>query len=380
MAEEKKAKNGGISSRAKKFMASRTAGTKLGRKAILDVLGEDGELLFNSIKESAKIYFGEVKGKQLKEDMLKMILKINLMVSEKKLTPENTAIGQEPVHALLFQAQLDFDGTGHQVDPSAFVKRMNDVSNVWMEIVKKQMQENNLQKLREVLDMLGDKQFLDKLFNDAAYKEHRDNISAGLARLMNMFGISDQNAATNCQVSNCLNKVVRSRGLFRSAGFCAMHHHDHFTAMCEKPALQDFLLDERASAMLTEFLTEEDDMSPFHLLKAISDFKAISSQQIRSRSINAIKSKYLETGAKMPVTLSQDGRSDILEKIDAINDDSSSHISTGLFGGIEAEVREHLGQSFDTKFVKSEYFQRFKASYMLTNVDQKIAEKQRQGL
>jgi len=380
MAEEKKAKSGGISSRAKKFMASRTAGTKLGRKAILDVLGEDGELLFNSIKDSAKIYFGETKGKQLKEDMLKMILKINLMVSEKKLTPENTSSGQEPVHALLFQAQLDFDGTGHQVDPTSFVKRMGEVSDVWMKIVEKQMQSKNLQKLREVLDMLGDKDFLTKLFNDAAYKEHRDNISAGLARLMTMFGISDSNAATNCQVSNCLNKVVRSRGLFRSAGFCAMHHADHFTGMCEKPALQDFLLDERASVLLTEFLNEENDMAPFHLLKAISDFKAISAQQIRLRSINAIKTKFLDGGAKVPVNLSESARADILEKIDSINDDSSSHISTGLFGGIEAEVREALGNSFDTKFLKGEYFQRFKVSYMLSNVDQKIAEKQRQGL
>lgn len=95
MVEEQNTR-GGVGTRAKKFMSSKTAGTKLGRKAILKVLGSDGEVLFNAIKESAKLHFGEKKGKMLKEYMLKLIMKISVMVKDKLLTAENTLTGQEP--------------------------------------------------------------------------------------------------------------------------------------------------------------------------------------------------------------------------------------------------------------------------------------------
>lgn len=378
MAEEKKAR-GGIGTRAKKFMGSRTAGTKLGRKAILNVLGEDGEILFNAIKESAKLYFGETQGKKLKEDMLKMILKINLLVNEKTLTPENTSAGQEPIHALLFQAQLDFDGTEHHVDPSVLSKRLNEVSTVWIDIVKKHMQEKNIEKLQEVIIMLGDVKFLDGLFNGAQYKEHRDQISASLGRMMDMFGIQDPNAQGNCQSSNCLNKAVRSRGLFRSAGFCARCHADQFHSMCDKPTLQDFLLDERASSMLTQFLNEDGQIAPFQFLRSVSDFKAITSQKIRLRAVMAIKRKYLDADAALKVDISEKALAEVLEKIDNI-DEESPRIPTSIFGNVENDVRESLTKIFDTRFVKSQYFERFVASYRLSKVDAAIAEKQRQGL
>ncbi len=58
------------------------AGTKAGRKVIVSAIGEEGEVIIDKIKAIAEKYDSHEVAKQMKQDLLKMALKVKLLFDE----------------------------------------------------------------------------------------------------------------------------------------------------------------------------------------------------------------------------------------------------------------------------------------------------------
>jgi len=379
-----------IGSRAKRFMASKTTGTKLGRKAILNILGEDGEIMFNAIKEAAKVHYGEAKGKALKADLLKVIMKVNLLLNEERLTPKNTADGHEPLHQLLFQAMQDFEDPDIKVEAKAMADIITVVRAKWIRILDGFMQEKNLDKVDDVFEKLGDVKFLDSLYNSPEQLKHRRLIATALPVMIGENGmgtsvLGNRHAGpSQCQLASCSNNAVRSRGLFRSNGMCAFHHRQHFDVMLKQPRLEQFLSEPRVANFFREYLdrlsSEGNKAARVHFVfvSAVAEYRSTSGQVLRRRMALQIIDKYIMEGSVNQVELSEEVRRVLSEKGEAIEDgDSKTGLSSAFFSSAETEAREHLREAFEKGFLSSKVYERFTKAYTLPEDLQRKASVQR---
>lgn len=249
---------------------------------------------------------------------------------------------------------------------SSLSEEMKNFGKVWGDLVASKMQSKNLAKFNVIVDMLSDTDYLDKLFNNKDFSSYREQVSCALARLMLTMGVFDVNESATCQVSSCGNRVTRSRGIFRGSGMCAMHHENHFGHLITKPTLDDFMAEDRTAVPLVEFLSSKDNSTvhSFHFLKAVADFKSISSPKIRLRSVKVIEKKFLTVEAPMKIEDCEKSIAETMEQVKAIDEDRPK-TPTSLFKGIETDARQRLSDVFDNEFTKSKQFERFCSSYRL---------------
>jgi hypothetical protein len=71
---------------SKKFIASKTLDTKLGRKVLLRQLGPSGSAVFDAIVTSYTSVYGMEDGQLMKKFLLKMMVKVAILVNDKKLS------------------------------------------------------------------------------------------------------------------------------------------------------------------------------------------------------------------------------------------------------------------------------------------------------
>ncbi|CEO94967.1 unnamed protein product (mitochondrion) [Plasmodiophora brassicae] len=374
-------KQGGFA-RAMKFVGSATAGTKLGRKAILGVLGDDGEAIFNAIKDSAKIVFGETQGKQLKQDMVKLVLKVGIMLNEKLLTPENTSEATEPLQALLVQAHRSLENPDLGADPQFLVAAMNRAFAVANPIVSRHMKPDNVKKLQNVTKQLSDQAFVDAVLNRVDLRPQRVALADTLQRIMAHVEIAPAQAAVSCRATPCVYYAlsVAADDAFRPAGLCESHHADRYDAMIDRPDLQSFLADERAAAFLMDYLTEIGEAVHLQCLRAIRDFRNGTSQPSRYRALVSINSKFLAENAPSPVgdAVSAASRQALAARADAIDEDNP-RVPVTLFQEVESDLNARLQAVFADRFLRSTALDRFAGAFRLPTRYRKTAQLQRRA-
>lgn len=90
----------GFGLRVKKFLSSASAGSALGRRLISQAIGDEGNLLIHSIKAAAARDVGIDKARELKQQLLKIALKVKVLQDERLLLKKDMCNLQEPLNAL----------------------------------------------------------------------------------------------------------------------------------------------------------------------------------------------------------------------------------------------------------------------------------------
>lgn len=80
----------GVVGRIKKAVASKAMGTRVGRHAILTLVGEAGERIVDDLKATITKYDGLEKARKLKSNALRLAVKVKCLFDAKILTRQNT--------------------------------------------------------------------------------------------------------------------------------------------------------------------------------------------------------------------------------------------------------------------------------------------------
>lgn len=345
--------------------------------------------------------FGETQGKQLKQDMVKLVLKVGIMLNEKLLTPENTSEATEPLQALLVQAHRSLENPDLGADPQFLVAAMNRAFAVANPIVSRHMKPDNVKKLQNVTKQLSDQAFVDAVLNRADLRPQRVALADTLQRIMAHVEIAPAQAAVSCRATPCVYYAlsVAADDVFRPAGLCESHHADRYDAMIDRPDLQvkgtatpgsgfgrltrarqSFLADERAAAFLMDYLTEIGEAVHLQCLRAIRDFRNGTSQPSRYRALVSINSKFLAENAPSPVgdAVSAASRQALAARADAIDEDNP-RVPVTLFQEVESDLNARLQAVFADRFLRSGALDRFAGAFRLPTRYRKTAQLQRRA-
>lgn len=182
-------KERGLLYRAKKNMASMAGDTKLGRKAILTFVGEEGEKLLQTIYEIAELEGGEDRARIVQKDILKLAMKGMLMHDEGILTRDNTFHAVDPVNFLAKKvlsatekSPADIRGN-HELIPS-LMANFSRVKDIFVQLVENNMQEKNLNKLKDLFSYIGSRSFLECLLMNEKAVELKQQVSSSLRLLL----------------------------------------------------------------------------------------------------------------------------------------------------------------------------------------------------
>jgi len=175
--------------RAKKHFASEIGDTKMGRKAILKFVGEEGEKVVETASDLADIESGGTKGIDLAKDVLKLSMKAMLMADEGILNRENTFHAMDPINFLAKKVLIacekpaDEIKSNHELVPS-LMANFSRVKDILVQLVENNMKEKNIQKLKDLFVYVGSRPFLECLLLNPDAAEHKAQVASSLRLLL----------------------------------------------------------------------------------------------------------------------------------------------------------------------------------------------------
>jgi len=412
MSDEKKDEQS-ATYRAKKFWASKTVGTRAGRKVITSLLGEDGELLLKALKRATTKFADEAKSKEVKKDILKLAIKAKLCADEGRLTEKNTAHAAQPINSLSVQMLRHLQQAPGTVDVSSLAGNFSRIRDLIVDIMQPHLKPKNLEKLVSVFKFIGDPKFLNDILNNEkyaeernAFKEHLGNVLTPLVQSLELGKSMISGGA--CKVHNCKFPRAEAKGAFRGSEYCPRHHLVHLEAQLQKPVLEHFIDPaDFSSSFFIQFLadfsrkTRDDeskgdpsiDIPMYHFYDAVAKYKTVG-RNLRKPRAELIFQKYLKdqrsrgsifvssskellpnlailgpnssSASPAPKDLTVKLDDVILKKIQDdlfLSDAQSSSLAT-LFDEAQAVARTRLDQCFEG-FLKSPYFKQYAASVSL---------------
>jgi hypothetical protein len=189
MAEPVEEKKQSFLFKAKKKFASEIGDTKMGRKAILKFVGEEGEKVVETVSDLADLESGGTKGSEIAKDVLKLSMKGMLMADEGILTRENTFHAMDPINFLAKKVLIACEKTpeeikeNHELIPS-LLANFSRVKDIIVQLVENNMKEKNVQKLKDLFVYVGSKSFIECLLLNPEADEHKKQIAASLRLLL----------------------------------------------------------------------------------------------------------------------------------------------------------------------------------------------------
>eukprot|EP00475_Leptophrys_vorax_P025341 TRINITY_DN354_c0_g1_i1.p1 TRINITY_DN354_c0_g1~~TRINITY_DN354_c0_g1_i1.p1 ORF type:complete len:426 (-),score=120.34 TRINITY_DN354_c0_g1_i1:165-1442(-) len=373
--------------RSKKFIATKTANNKVGRKVIFQALGEDGERLFTAVMDALKIFYGDKQGAQVGKDILTLVLKVKILFDEEILSFDKFKESEEVAHSLLFEAQKSFDTRTSEgsssssdekkdsgkriINPVQLSRILLEIRDTWKVIFKEMMTEKNVAKFVNLLTMIGDPEFLYAFLNDDKFQRVKGETDASFRAIMQNVHLRDPRIERTCRFANCTSTAIRSQGLFRSAGFCGSHHIEHFQSIWTDPCLSHFIYeDEQNTLFFVDYLKKhseeskgEDPVGCFNFLMQFMQWKSISSKDMRLTRAKTIASKFLDPTSPNALPFAAEVGAEILQDLD-VRDKNSARLPFDYFDRASQACTYTLEKEFQ-KFLKSSDFERFLASTQL---------------
>eukprot|EP00475_Leptophrys_vorax_P006055 TRINITY_DN13690_c0_g1_i1.p1 TRINITY_DN13690_c0_g1~~TRINITY_DN13690_c0_g1_i1.p1 ORF type:complete len:436 (-),score=112.63 TRINITY_DN13690_c0_g1_i1:36-1343(-) len=369
-------KKTGLLVRAKKWGATRSVKT-VGWKIIVQALGEEGQRLFGNLIDAAKQFFGDKSGAQIAEDALIIVVKVRILLDDGLLAADVFRGSEELLHSLLFEVQKVFElsssasenKTEVELNPSGVSSVLYQIRDSWREIFAPLMQDKNLNKFVDVLTKVGDIAFLTAFLNEAKYAKFKQEVEACFKTMMHNVHLRDTKMDRNCRFANCLNPAVRSQGLFRSVGFCAAHHLEHYQPIFICPELHHFIAEEEQNTIF--FLDhlkkakdpKEDPLQAYSLSVMIQQWKSITSKEMRLKRAKTLSAKYLDPNSRNAFPFPAEIVEPILKDLDSRNA-KSPKLPFEYFDPLLKYCTEILSEYFKTFIVSSDY-ERFQASTTL---------------
>ena len=362
--------------RTKKFLSTKTAGNKLGKKAILQAIGEEGEGLFKAFTGSISLFYGATQGKKFTSDLLAIVLKVKILIDEEILKLEMLKDTEELTHSFVFDVQQNFDRACSDVkhdpiDPKQACATLVKLKEAWTGIFSKMMQEKNVNKLKCVVDMVSNLEFMKAVLNKPEYSSFRVDINNFLKQLLESVQV-DSKIERACRYANCPNLALKSKGLFRSIGYCKVHHLDNFKPIFETPILHHFLFEgEQSSLYFLDFLKslqeeekEENPLVVFSFLSNLEQWRSISNKEMKFKRAQIMADKFLAQGSSsclfcVPIEVRESLLKDLSGK-----DPKTARLGYEYFDSIRTACLKVMEGYFE-RFRKSKVWDRFVVSFQI---------------
>lgn len=187
--EKSPKKNRSLKVAFKKSLASRASDSRLGRKAILAVVGDEGDKVLKCITDVASIQSGKEKGKEVEKCILKFSLKAKILADEGILDVKSTIHAMDPINflsrKLLEACEMPIEKLKRNKEVlSSLLGNFSRVRDIITELLEDAMKEKNVLKLKELLQYLGSMEFLSSLLMDERCVAQKTVLGKSLRELL----------------------------------------------------------------------------------------------------------------------------------------------------------------------------------------------------
>lgn len=352
----------------KKWLGSKTASSKVGRKAVSYFLGSDGEHLMDSLCDAGGRDRGEKAGKQLKQNIIKLALKSKILYDAQKLNERTTMHLVEPTNYMVLNLVDCLESKEDHTDVSVLVHLAKRIKKGIVSLLRAHINDKNLLILTDVFDWIGTEAFLEHLINDPAYaKEKRDMFTYASAIAAPLLDARDPDGACITATCNKLALKPSETGVFTGSSYCATHHKVLYQQVLKAPKIQHWISEEGKDCK--GFITLMNTHSPKNYLAFYRGSSNFLRSERNKRNVFAtlVWEKYFADDAAQPLPgINADIVADIKKHIVAIKGDpeadpvvAPTDAPLKLFDKVRRVVLESLNSVFENKFVKSEEYKAY---------------------
>uniref|UniRef100_A0A7S2WBI3 Uncharacterized protein n=1 Tax=Mucochytrium quahogii TaxID=96639 RepID=A0A7S2WBI3_9STRA len=321
---------------AKKKVASKIGDSKMGRKALIKLLGPEGDALVGALKSAVTKIDNKDLAKELKKDLFKWVMKASVLVQHKTLTKDNTRYLRRPaqlgMERMVEMADRNKPGDREVDKLSTEIKALGDMVRKLME---PHCQDKNANKITKLFDYYADPNFLDKLMNDQALEEERETILEATRNLLVQIPsvLTDEESLAIA--------VARVRLIIPEV-------HEPSLALCLEKNRPEF------TALFTSFLDasmNKESGKAFRFLLMEDAFTQISAPNLRASRSSVIFKKFFAPGSRLS------GNKPELAKIEEVIE--SETVSKNAFVEIRRELMVGLESDFEN-FLLEPIFKEYK--------------------
>ncbi|CAK9048078.1 Tumor necrosis factor alpha-induced protein 8-like protein 3, partial [Durusdinium trenchii] len=240
---------------AKKAVASKIGESKVGRSALIKLMGPEGDAGVSALKEAVAKFEDRPTAKELKKDTFKWVLKASVLIQNKSLTRDNAAHLKRPALGCAERVVdiCDRRPAGSR-DMSKVSSELLALGDMLKALLESHSQDKNVAKIDKIVKYYANPVFLNDVMNKPAYQEERDTILASLKTILlpHASVLNDDESLAAAQ-SRC--RTIHSE-IDPDIHVCLNAHHPEMSSMFAK------FLDARpdkAAALAMRFILAEHE-------------------------------------------------------------------------------------------------------------------------
>ena len=305
-------------------------------------------------------FYGDAKAKQLKVDLLKLILKIVLLYRNKVITAEQAAPARPKVLTMMDHIVDALEATSTEKHWQNVAERMisdlvvavKEAHDAVMPLLQPNVREHNWRRLTHVFDSFGSPAFLAAFLGDAAYRSDRESVLANFKALARPY---------EAEMTD-MKQFARAQTMVR---------RDKMERMTNGPTLRLWLDDARGADLFQEWLRSWEGGSSggaaaagagaaggvnlLMFLRSVDYYTGTNNRGLlRHRAEQVVETYLLGPGkCKCPVTVRDDATR--LDAVAKVQDGGST--SRSVFEAVAADVNAQLNDLFRQHFTRSSQFQ-----------------------
>jgi len=292
-----------------------------------------------AMKDAAEQFDSTATAKQLKVDLLKLLLKVLLLYREHIITPEMAQPAKQPLLIMMDLLIETLEADRSKRSPAELARVMAECHDAVMPLLKPNVREHNWRRLTRVFDFYGNESFLTAFLLDPAYTGTRTSILINFQILLKRYELDGQIAETK--------NFLRGQALERRA---------QLEGMVSNPTLRQWLENEQTSTLFSDWLRQAMGPEALNLqkfVKQVSYYRSTNNRSLLPKRAEQVYEAYLAEGAQCSIAISDEVRA----AVDAKYAGGGKAAQRTDFDAAEVEAKASLNEMFQGGFVGSEQFQ-----------------------
>lgn len=236
--------------KAKKYLTSKVAKTKMGQNAIRHFLGNNGCNLINCLKAVAFQDKGK-EGHELITDVLVLVCKGKILHDEKLITNEHRKEFVMPINNLAISVYKALEASKRGVvDIKPLLLKFAQLESLVCNLLKDHIKPKNVEKTHNCFHYFGSASFLTHLINDKEYHEFKTTFHKNFTAIMKerLEGEDLLPPPIICKQAQCRAEAAVEEGKFAGSAFCPLHHEEQYKRLLKDPDVNHFLVEAGASS------------------------------------------------------------------------------------------------------------------------------------
>lgn len=372
--------------KAKKHMATKVGGAKLGQDVINRFLGDNGSLIVETLYAAAVKDVGEKRSKELLAWIYQLALKVKVLHDEKLLTPSDRRSLVKPINSLSIQLYQTLDqrtwndldeeesktksqgkdkDKDTQIDVTNLALKIAQFEAVVLQVLQRELHDRSCGKAKGVMGYFGGRPFLHKIINDVEFSELKGNFTACLFRIVHE-RLQQEDllpAPIRCRTMGCCEEALVRSGKFAGSLYCDVCHAMQYKELVSSPSIAHFLV---GNGITHRPLNKKiENGLPFNLpmlYKALWNFRQ-ARPGLRRIFAEGVFDKYLSDKATHPVVCVERTTKDHLKTVLAQKITSEQKWQkVEVFASVETEMFAVTDPFFTKEIVGCPEYKQYLAS------------------